>query len=390
MSEVRKRISDSSKANIAIVTYPLGPASRVPLSNLTRLCGNLAKMVYIVSGNIVLDISCKNFKLITVNYKKSTKLHKKMISHIYTQLRIMRWVIWASRNVNLFIFTLEGGFLPIPVLILRLLRKKVILMPAGDEVKSYSLRKEPISGLIFVLVNLTSILANRLVLYSRKFVQKGTYARYQHKTLIAHEHSVDFAKFSLKKEINERANVVGYLGRFSKEKGVLNFVKSISLVLNHRKDVRFMLCGEGMLSDKIRSIIRCEGLSAHVKLTGWVDHKETPNFLNDLKLIVIPSYTEGIPNIMLEAMACGTPVLATQVGAIPDIIKEGETGFLLDSNDPNHIADKIVELIGNTKLLEKVSINAHKYIREAFSYKKTLEAWQNIINELELSKKSVS
>ncbi|MHA1684988.1 MAG: glycosyltransferase, partial [Candidatus Heimdallarchaeaceae archaeon] len=75
---------------------------------------------------------------------------------------------------------------------------------------------------------------------------------------------------------------------------------------------------------------------------------------------------------MLEAMACSTPVLATPVGAIPDIIKDGETGFLLKSNDPEHIADRIVELLGKPKLLEKVSVNAYNYVRENFSYEKTL------------------
>jgi len=63
-------------------------------------------------------------------------------------------------------------------------------------------------------------------------------------------------------------------------------------------------------------------------------------------------------------MACGTLVLATPVGAIPDVIKDNETGFLLKSNDPEHIAERIIELLNKPDLLEKVSVNAYNYVRE--------------------------
>jgi glycosyltransferase involved in cell wall biosynthesis len=71
---------------------------------------------------------------------------------------------------------------------------------------------------------------------------------------------------------------------------------------------------------------------------------------------------------------------------IPDVIKDGETGFLLKSNDPKHIADKIIELLSKPELLEKVSINAYDYVRENFSYEKTLESWRKIIREIEAQK----
>jgi glycosyltransferase involved in cell wall biosynthesis len=82
-------------------------------------------------------------------------------------------------------------------------------------------------------------------------------------------------------------------------------------------------------------------------------------------------------------MACETPVLATPVGAIPDIIRDGETGFLLKSNDPKYIAEKIVDLLNKPELLEKVSKNAYKWVRENFSEEKTLESWRRILHEFE-------
>jgi glycosyltransferase involved in cell wall biosynthesis len=120
----------------------------------------------------------------------------------------------------------------------------------------------------------------------------------------------------------------------------------------------------------------------NVIFTGYLPHRKVADYLNEMKLLVLPSYSEGLPHVVLEAMACGTPVLATPVGAIPDIIKDGETGFLLKSNDPNHIAERVVELLNKTELLERVSVNAYNFVRTNFSFEKTLESWKKIIDEV--------
>lgn len=94
----------------------------------------------------------------------------------------------------------------------------------------------------------------------------------------------------------------------------------------------------------------------------------------------MPSYTEGIPNIMLEAMACGTPVLATPVGAIPDIIKDGQTGFLLENNSPECIAETVLKVLDMPDdKLEKVSDNACALVEKKFTFEAAVERWSGII-----------
>jgi len=238
---------------------------------------------------------------------------------------------------------------------------------------------------MYLLAAINFSLADRIIIYSPALVQKLNINR-ENRIVVAHRHFVDFKKFAIKKEINERANMIGYIGRLSEEKRILNLIKAIPLVLKKKADAHFMICGQGSLAHKVEKIIEARGLEANVKLTGWIPHEDVPRYLNELKILVLPSFTEGLPNILLEAMACRTPVLATTVGAIPDIIKDGENGFLLKTNDPRHIAERIIELLNKPDLLEKVSINAYNYVRENFSYEKTLEAWRKILSELELSK----
>ena len=84
-------------------------------------------------------------------------------------------------------------------------------------------------------------------------------------------------------------------------------------------------------------------------------------------------------------MACGTPVLATPVGGVSYVVKEGETGFLLNSNDPKHIAERIVDLLNRPNLLESVSAKAYRYVRENFNPENTLEVWRRILMDLERS-----
>jgi glycosyltransferase involved in cell wall biosynthesis len=97
-----------------------------------------------------------------------------------------------------------------------------------------------------------------------------------------------------------------------------------------------------------------------------------------LQLLVIPSFTEGLPNIILEAMACGTPVLATSVGAIPDIIKDGETGYIMENNSPVCIAENITRVLGDPDR-EKIAMNARKMVESDFTFDTTVTQWKRIL-----------
>jgi glycosyltransferase involved in cell wall biosynthesis len=196
-----------------------------------------------------------------------------------------------------------------------------------------------------------------------------------------------FDRFIKNTNYIERGEIIGYVGSLVRSKGVLNLIRSIYLLKSKHKfrDIYLLVIGDGPLIEDLKVKIKEYGVSENVILKGYVQHHILPYYYNMTKLLVLPSYTEGLPSVILEAMACGTPVLATSVGAVPDIIKDGETGFLLKSNDPEHIARKIIELLNNPELLKKVSENAYNHVRENFSYEKTLESWRRILSELELS-----
>lgn len=110
-----------------------------------------------------------------------------------------------------------------------------------------------------------------------------------------------------------------------------------------------------------------ENLNNKVELTGWILHDELPEYLNELKLLILPSYTEGLPGIVQEGMACGTVVLATPVGGIPDLIKDEETGFIMEDNTPECIAKNVIRALKHPDL-ERIVKNARKLIEDEYSY----------------------
>jgi len=104
-----------------------------------------------------------------------------------------------------------------------------------------------------------------------------------------------------------------------------------------------------------------------VKILPWISSEEVPKYLNKMKLLVLSSYYEGSPNIVLEAMACGTPVLSTPVGSVPDIIIDGMNGYLMESNSPKCIAENIIRVLGDSNI-GTVSDNGSKTVSNRYSY----------------------
>jgi glycosyltransferase involved in cell wall biosynthesis len=105
------------------------------------------------------------------------------------------------------------------------------------------------------------------------------------------------------------------------------------------------------------------------------------DYLNELKLFVLPPYTEGLTTGVLEAMACGTPVLATSVGAIPDVIKDGETGFIMENNSQECIAENVIRVL-NYPNLDRIVKNARELVEKEFSYEAAVERYRKIVEEL--------
>lgn len=366
---------DSTK--IGVISCPMGQANINPFCNcidiLSRISSNL-RVIAIYDENIKYKINDKRITC-EVIHKPGKKRLSRIYRYLFTQLKIV-WHLLHFKNTKVWIFYLGEGLI-FPLLAAKLLQKTTILALGGSvekEVESGNCRL----GQIRILVKkINLVLSDGIILYSPILINQWNLNRYAHKIFIAHEHYIDFQMFDATTPINARENIIGYIGRLSPEKGVLNFVKSIPEILREYPNLKFFIGGNGNLLEDIACFLESEKLNDKVVLGGWISHSQLPTYLNMLKLIVLPSYSEGLPNIMLEAMACQTPILATPVGAIPDFIRDGENGFIMDENSPECIAKNVIRVLENPQL-ETISKNERMFAEKQFSYDATVKKYRDI------------
>jgi len=224
-------------------------------------------------------------------------------------------------------------------------------------------------------------LADKIIIFTECLISQWKLERYQKKILVAPYLFVDSETFRPANRLVERGNILGYIGRLDPEKGILNFIQALPKLFQTLNDFTALVIGDGLLRDEVKQFLEKEKLADRVKFTGWVEHHNMPTYLQQMKLLVLPSYTEGLPNIVLEAMACGTPVLITSVGSIPDIIKDGETGFIMEDNSPECIVRNVLKALNHPKMKE-ISQSARSFIEAQYSYEAIVGRYKTVVNEI--------
>jgi glycosyltransferase involved in cell wall biosynthesis len=364
---------------IGIITKPIGKAGLVPLLNMMNIIHAIDPGSYVITGGEARSIIKEDNKnSLILPYKYQRNICLRAFSHFLMQVRISLKILRLKNTVGIWIFMLDSHALSLPVITAKLLRKKIIFALAASIEKSDQAHNEAMNKLIIYSEKFNNMLADRLVLYSPNLIDDWSLGKFRKKIFIANHHILDFAHFKPNTSFDTRKKLIGYIGRFSEEKGIQSFIKCIPEVVKFNNDVNFLIGGDGPLRDIIEKYLKTSNINDKAIVTGWISYYDLPKYLNDLKLIVLPSFTEGLPNIMLEAMACGTPVLATPVGAIPDYIKDGNTGFLMENNSPECIAKNILRVLSHPDL-KQIAKTGRDLVEIEFTINKAVERYKNLI-----------
>lgn len=147
-------------------------------------------------------------------------------------------------------------------------------------------------------------------------------------------------------------NDILFLGRLREKKGVYDLIRAMPLVLSKVPDARFVLAGDGELAEA-ETLARELGVSDALVLPGWVDGEAKAQLISEASVFTLPSYFEGLPVCILEALAARVPVVATSVGGIPDVISDGQCGRLVAPGDVDALADAIVGLLLDRSLARR-------------------------------------
>ncbi len=182
-----------------------------------------------------------------------------------------------------------------------------------------------------------------------------------------------------------QAPVLLYLSTLVAEKGFLDLLMALPKVRKRAGNVRTVVAGE-WCSERDREtalqLIERAGLENVVEFTGPVGPERKRELLANADALVLPTYNEGHPYVILEAMSAGLPIISTNVACIPETVRDGVEGFLIDSGDIDALADRIGQLLTNGSLRKEMGKNSRRRFLEQYTYEKFAERMESVFEEV--------
>ena len=180
--------------------------------------------------------------------------------------------------------------------------------------------------------------------------------------------------------ISEDAFVVGMVGRLSKQKAPDTFVKAARLIKEKIPNAFFLMVGDGELRDQTEELINQYDLGSSFLITGWVDNPTAYMKIMDVGMLL--SRWEGFGLVLPEYMACGVPIVATNVDAIPNIVTNGVNGMLVDKDDYHKAADAVDKLFKQPDLRSSLVKTESNIVKNKFDGKRVAQNSEQLYKEL--------
>lgn len=183
-----------------------------------------------------------------------------------------------------------------------------------------------------------------------------------------------------------QAGRVLFLGRLGKRKGTYDLLDALALLRGRCPELKLLLGGDGEIEQVAR---RAEQLQVvdQVSLLGWVSGADRGAHLASAKIYCLPSYNEGLPMSVLEAMAAGLPILSTPIGGIPEAVTDGVEGFLVPAGDIQALSDRLALLLGDDAAARRMGAAARHKVETTFSSQAVLPAVGQLYQELGMGKR---
>jgi glycosyltransferase involved in cell wall biosynthesis len=182
--------------------------------------------------------------------------------------------------------------------------------------------------------------------------------------------------------ISDNDSVILFVGRLDPGKGLHLLLRGVAKMQFKRWRLLVVGSGSSIYERFVKNLSVKLGLTDKVLLTGRVQHSHLPYLYSIAQVYVLPSVFEGLPATILEAMACGTPVIATKVGGIPEVISDGYNGMVLRSASEGEISRTVENVLTDSGLRTRLSQEALKTVREKFSWTKSADKYIKLLRKL--------
>lgn len=182
--------------------------------------------------------------------------------------------------------------------------------------------------------------------------------------------------------LDNKRRYILFAGRLIYDKGIYELADAFAIVSRKYPDVDLIFVGEFLEKERLEIKLRDEGILDRVLFKGIVTHKEVAYYMKLSDLLVLPTWAEGLPNVVMESMALGLPVVASNVGGIPEIIKDGINGLLVQAKNSSELTSAIMRMMNDVELRKQCIANARNLIFEKFDVKKNVNQLYEILENM--------
>ena len=178
--------------------------------------------------------------------------------------------------------------------------------------------------------------------------------------------------------------IILFAGRLTSQKGLDVLLKAFAEIKNRHHNLKLLIAGDGPLKSYLKNLSGILGLEGAVNFLGAVSHAEMPKLYTVADIFVLPSLSESFPNSLLEAMAMEKAIVATRVGAIPEIIRNNEEALTVPPGDLKSLAGAVERLLSEGELAKKLSKSARALVKKKYTWesvtRKTLKVYEEILS----------
>lgn len=365
------------------------------------------------SYNIAIRLAAKGetFNIFTTNHNEKEYVDEKIdglnIHRIPISFKVSNTPICLGLKRKLELLIKEdkpdliNGHTPVPYfadVASRIARKHKI--PFVLTYYSDLIKETPMYNIISKLYNSmfckkTISLADRIIALSPYYIRLSPYLQQYKGKSSAVPPGVDIEKFNPSLDgslLREKYNLkeeriilfVAQLDKTHKHKGLNFLIKALNHLHKEGINVKLVIVGEGDYKDKYRSQVRELKLETHVFFSGYVPEDKLPFFYRSSNVTVLPTYlkTEGFGMVLIEANACGRPVIGTRIGGIPFVVRDEYNGLLVPPADSASLAKALGKIFMNDKLADEMGNNGRKLVEENFTWEKAANDTLRIFKEV--------
>ncbi len=338
-------------------------------------------------GNEIFVVSKKSFENI-----KGVKIYNVLEDNIFFNIKGTRrftcrikpliakiFYSFILKNVNPDILHIHQltSYYPLDFALLNF-KPLVISVWGSDVLGSYeNLSPEIKQKIILALQKADAITA------TSKFLAKRTKKLVPEKEIEVVPFGVDLKKFSPQsKNKTSKVITIGFIKHLKPQYGPDYLIEAFTRVCKKYSNINLLILGEGPLEKELKNLVKKLKIDDKVEFLGFVPNDLVPKYLSKMDIFVMPSLMESFGVAALEASAMEVPVVASRVGGVPEVLKDGKTGLLVEPKNVNELTAAIIKLIKDPGLRKKMGIEGRKFVKENYNWQKNTQQMENLYKSL--------